>query len=143
MAESQEPKERNMNSRRIGAGVGLLLWAAALPTVGHAAVSEDNFQMHSAGDLLTLCSADSADPMMTAAANFCHGFTLGVYQTLEEEQNAMRSKLFCVTDPRPSRNAAITAFIAWLKPQPTVQATAPADAILKYLEVTYPCKKPH
>jgi hypothetical protein len=91
---------------------------------------------------MTLCSADPADRMMTAAVNFCHGFAVGVYRTLEEEQPGLRSKLFCVTDPRPTRNAAIAAFIEWIKPKQDVQALAPADAILAYLVDTYPCRKP-
>lgn len=51
--------------------------------MARAAVSEDNFQLQSAGDPVTLCSADPADRMMTAAANFCLGFVVGVYWTLE------------------------------------------------------------
>jgi hypothetical protein len=131
-----------MRSETLGACIGLLMLGTGISTVARAAVSEDNFQLRSAGDLVTLCSADPADRMMTAAVNFCQGFAVGVYRTLEEEQPGLRSKLFCVTDPQPTRSAAIAAFIEWIKPKQNVQALAPADAILAYLVDTYPCRKP-
>jgi hypothetical protein len=134
-------KEEDMQASRFGAGLGLLLWAAASPGAAHAAVTEDNFQLRSATDLLTLCTADPTDRLMTAAANFCHGYALGVFQTLDEEQGGMRSKLFCITEPRPTRTQAIAAFVDWLKPKQDVQSMRPADAILAYLRDAYPCGK--
>ena len=130
-----------MGCGRLGAGIGMLLLATALPTVAGAAVSEDNFQLRSAIDIVALCSAEPGDPLMTAAANFCQGFAVGVYQTLDEEQDGLRSKLFCMTDPRPTRTGAIAGFVAWIKQKPSVQTLAPADAILSYLVDTYPCRK--
>ncbi len=130
-----------MRASRIGAGIGLLLLAATQASGARAAVTEDNFQLRSGADLLALCTAPQDDRLMTAAANFCHGYALGVYQTLEEGQAGMRTKMFCVTEPKPTRTQAINAFITWLQPKQDVQAMQPADTILAYLRDTYPCRK--
>jgi hypothetical protein len=135
-------ENKNMRSETLGACIGLLMLGTTLPVLASAAVSEDNFQLRSAGDLVTLCSAEPADRMMTAAANFCQGFVVGVYHILDEQQPGLRSKLFCMTDPRPTRSTAIAAFVEWIKPKQNVQALAPADAILAYLVDAYPCRKP-
>ena len=84
---------------------GLALCAAILPSAGRAAVTEDTFQLRTTSDLVELCSAAPSDPMMTAAVNFCHGFALGVFRVLDEENAAHRiNKLFCIPNPTPSRN---------------------------------------
>jgi hypothetical protein len=62
------------------------LLAAALPLSGHAAVTEENFLVRTTADLVALCTAERGDPLVTAALNFCHGFGVGVYQTLVEQE---------------------------------------------------------
>jgi hypothetical protein len=112
---------------------------AILPTAVPAATTSDNFIVRTAGDLVALCSADETDPMMAAALGFCQGFGVGVYQTLQQTQASLRSKLFCVPNPGPTRSQAIASFVAWVKASPNVASERPADAILDYLEHTYPC----
>jgi hypothetical protein len=111
-------------------------WASG----AQAAVTEDQFQMRSTGDLVALCSAEKADPYMTAAANFCHGFAVGVFQTLTAEQAARRNRQFCVTEPMPTRNEAIASYVTWAKADPARLTLRPADSILAYLIETQPCK---
>lgn len=103
------------------------------------AVTEADFHVRTVGDLVDLCTAASNDPMMTAAANFCEGFAVGVYQTLSEEQPALRHRLFCAPEPPPTRNQAIADFTAWAKANPAVMSEPPADGILRYLSQRYPC----
>jgi hypothetical protein len=59
-------------------------------TIGSAEanVTQDNFLMASTGDLVNLCSATEADPLYTAAVNFCQGFAVGVYRVLQEQDSA-------------------------------------------------------
>ena len=109
------------------------LWSA------RAAVTEANFQMRTAADLVTLCSPAPDDPLATAAVNFCHGFAVGVYQTLSEEQAATRGKFFCAPQPPPSRNQAIASFVSWARANPSALGERPADAIADYLTTRFPC----
>jgi hypothetical protein len=114
-----------------------------LPVTGNAAVTEDTFQLRTTSDLVELCSTAPSDPMGTAALNFCHGFALGVYRVLAEENAASRmGRLFCVPEPMPSRNQAIGDFVQWAKATPTVMSQDPADGMASYLASKYPCR-PH
>ena len=60
------------------------------------AVTQDQFYLHSTGDLAALCSASTSDPLYTAAINFCHGFGVGTYGVLAAMQQAdPKLQLFC------------------------------------------------
>ena len=77
---------------------------AILPATGGANVTETDFQVRTTADLVDLCSASPSDPMGTAALNFCHGFAVGVYRVLEEENAAKRvGRMFCIPDGRCRR----------------------------------------
>lgn len=120
-----------------------LLCAAALPTPANAAITEATFLLQTTGDLVEVCSAAPTDPMGTAALNFCHGFVLGVYRVLDEENAARRiGKLFCLpaTD-RPSRNEAIAEFVQWAKGNPDVLQQQPANGLALYLTKKYACPR--
>ncbi|HEX5326850.1 MAG TPA: Rap1a/Tai family immunity protein [Acetobacteraceae bacterium] len=123
----------------LGATGAVCCLAAALSGSAHAAVTEDNFQLRNAGDLVAVCSADPSDRLMTAAVNFCHGFAIGVLRTLQDQQTAMRSKLFCITEPPPTRSETITRFVEWAKSRPDVLQQKPEDAVLAYLRAQFPC----
>jgi hypothetical protein len=129
-----------MRSRHWLAGIAMC--SVALPAAGRAAVTEDTFQLRTTADLIELCSIAPSDPMGTAALNFCHGFALGVYRVLEEEDAAKRmGKLFCIADPLPTRNQAISDFVQWAKASPQVMSEPPADGVTRYLTTKYPCKR--
>ena len=120
------------------------LAAALLATIsaGAGAVTEDNFLAKTTGDMIALCSADSADAMKTAALNFCHGFMVGAYRVMAEEETVLgANRAFCPPSPLPSRNEAVASFLAWAKSNPSVDAMAPTDGMLTFLMAKYPCKK--
>lgn len=112
---------------------------ATLPTIGHAAVTEDSFLVRTTSDLVDLCSASPSEPMGTAALNFCHGFGVGVYRTLQEVDAARRDHMFCMPNPAPTRTEALTAFIQWAKASPDQLSRQPQDGIAQFLSVQYPC----
>jgi len=121
-----------------------LALAAMLSVAAQAAVTEDNFKLQSAGDLAALCSADKADPLTTAAANFCEGYALGAYAVIDQYQRAEKTPLFCLPNPPPTRNEATAAYAAWVKAAPARPAMAPVDSVYEFLRTQYPCaaKKP-
>lgn len=114
----------------------------AAVSTGASAVTEDNFLAKTTGDMIALCSADTGDAMQTAAINFCHGFVVGAYRVLAEDETVLgASRAFCPPAPLPSRNEAIAGFLAWAKTDPSVAALPPTDGMLKFLMAKYPCKK--
>ena len=122
--------------RAIVAGV----WAASAGS-GWAAVTEDQFHLRNLGDLIALCSATQSDPLYTAASNFCHGFAVGVVQTLEKEEAAARRSrpLFCLPTPMPSRNEAVASFVRWAQANPGQMSEPAPDGVAAYLSQQYPC----
>ncbi|MEJ0015060.1 MAG: Rap1a/Tai family immunity protein [Acetobacteraceae bacterium] len=122
---------------------GVALCAASLPNAASAAVTESTFQLNTTSDLVDLCSAAPADPMGTAALNFCQGFALGVYRVLEEENAAKRiGKMFCIPETATqTRNEAIADFVQWAKTSPAVLAQRPANGIVAYLQTKFPCPR--
>lgn len=128
-----------MIGRRLMAAGALFLLAAVWAGPAPAAVTEDNFQLRNVGDLIAVCSADPSDPLMTAAVNFCQGFAVGVFRTLEDEQAAMETKLFCIPGRAPTRSEAIARFDAWAQSHPDMLQAKPEDGILAYLRERFPC----
>ncbi|UEM19765.1 hypothetical protein JL100_022160 [Skermanella mucosa] len=100
--------------------------------------SETAFLVKTTGDLVRLCEAEPTDPTGIAALHFCHGFAVGAYQY---HQIAATDKppLFCEPTPRPSRNEAITGFVAWARQNPRAMETPPVEGIFRYLAQRYPC----
>jgi hypothetical protein len=119
--------------------LGLTSMAAGLSERAQGAVTQENFHVRTAADLVALCSAEGSDEMTTAAVVFCHGYAVGVYQTLLAEQSGWRTKLFCVPNPAPSRTEAINAFVTWAKASPAVLSEGAPDAILRYVSQRFPC----
>lgn len=117
------------------AGMSLCLAAAQAEPV-----TEEHFKIVTTGDLATLCAAEPGETLGTAALNFCHGFAVGVYQVLAEQQTAPRSrKMFCLPNPQPTRNEAIATFVQWARAKPERASLAPADGLAQFLSDQYPC----
>jgi len=114
---------------------------AILPSTVQAAVTTDTFTLQTTADLVELCATAPSDPMGTAAINFCHGFVVGVYRVLSEENAAKRTHLFCAPNPMPSRNQAVADFVQWAKANPSVMQDPPADGVTAFIEKTLPCPR--
>ena len=120
----------------------IALISLSLPGSSQAAVTEDNFLARTTGDLVALCSAERSDPLVAAAINFCHGFGVGVYQALSEQEAAHRTpQLFCMPDRQPTRNQVVADFVAWAKASPQRMSERPADGIARFLSERFPCPK--
>ena len=121
---------------------GFALCLAMSAGTAQAAVTEDSFLVRNTGDLVDLCSAAQSDTMYTAATNFCHGFAVGVFRVLQEEDMARRGNhLFCVPNPAPTRNEGIASFVKWAKADASRMAQPPADGIATFLSQQYPCPR--
>ena len=121
---------------------GLALCLGVSAGSANAAVTEDSFLVHNTGDLVDLCSAAPSEPLYTAAVNFCHGFTVGVFRVLQEEDMAKLSRhMFCLPNPTPTRNESIAKFVQWAKADPGRSALQPADAVATFLAQQFPCPR--
>lgn len=125
--------------KTLAAAAGLAVLCLSLPA--WAATSETNFQVKTTRDLVTLCATPPSDPMATAAVNFCEGFAVGAYQYHVVAEAATNAKpLFCWPSPAPSRDDAITAFIAWSRQHNEVLDRNAIDGMFSFLKDRYPCR---
>jgi hypothetical protein len=106
-----------------------------------AAVTQDSFLLRNTRDLVDLCSAVQADPLYTAAVNFCHGFAVGVFRVLQEEEAAHQSPMFCLPEPAPTRTESIARFMQWANAEPSRLAQSAPDGIALFLSQQYPCSR--
>ena len=118
------------------AAAGLVLLASG---ASHSA-TEANFGARTTGDLVELCTATPDNGIGTAAVNFCQGFAEGAVEVELQNQVAFRgAKLFCMPNPPPSRNQALSEFVAWARSSPDRLAQSSTDGFFRFLSERYPC----
>ena len=118
----------------VAAGLALLV-----PGAPHAA-TEANFGAQTTGDLVELCTATPDNAVGTAAVNFCEGFAQGAVLVEMQNQASFRGpKLFCMPNPPPSRNEALSEFVNWARSSPDRLAQSSTDGLFRFLSERYPC----
>jgi hypothetical protein len=119
--------------------VGAAVLAALTAPPVHAA-TEANFAANSTGDLVALCSATPDNGVGTAALNFCEGYFQGAVSVELQNMAPMRArKLFCLPNPPPSRNEAMSGFVSWARAAPGRLSQSPTDGVFHFLSERYPC----
>jgi len=118
----------------VAAALGLLAPCAAL------AATEANFGAATTADLVELCTTSPDNAMGTAAVNFCEGFVQGAVLVEMQNMVAFRGpKLFCLPNPAPSRNEALSQFVTWARASPDRMSTSSTDGLFRFLSERYPC----
>jgi len=126
-----------MTSRAIGFFLLVLL---TLPAVA-GAVSEKDFVARTTRDLTNLCLAAPDDPLHVQAVNFCEGYLVGAFHYYQASASGPKgTKLVCLPDPQPSRDAAFKMFIDWVKAHPQYEEEMPVETEFRFLMETWPCK---
>ena len=115
---------------------GLVLLASG----ASRAATEANFGPNTTGDLVELCTAIPDNAIGTAALNFCEGFAQGAVLVEMQNQVAFRGpKLFCMPNPPPSRNEALSEFVKWARVSPDRMSATSTDGLFRFLSEHYPC----
>ena len=121
-------------------------WAVAAGLVLHApsapyAATEANFGAATTADLVELCTARADSPIGTAAVNFCEGFAQGAVLVEMQNMAAFRGpKLFCLPNPPPTRDQAMSEFVNWARAAPDRMAASSTDGLFRFLSEHYPCQ---
>lgn len=126
-------------SRR--AMVCLVVIVLLIPVVA-GAVTEKDFEIDTARDLLNLCSVSEDAPLYKEATYLCYGFLLGAYAYhLAENSGPQGSLLVCLPKPEPSRNEGVAMFVEWLKAHPQLLEEEAVDVEFRFLTERWPCPK--
>jgi Rap1a immunity proteins len=119
----------------------LLCLATLLMPVLAGAVTEEDFEAETTQSLLNLCTVSADDPRHKEAIHFCHGYLVGAYDYhIAERSGAGLQPMVCLPTPHPSRNEAISLFVAWAKAHPQYMGERPVEAEFRFLIETWPCK---
>ncbi|MEB2346283.1 MAG: Rap1a/Tai family immunity protein [Deltaproteobacteria bacterium] len=111
-----------------------------LPLATSAALTEDDFFVKSAQDLVDICSSPESDPLNDAADHFCQGFVVGAWQYHQAQAAGPKGvRLACPPDPPPTRNEVVTGFVAWAGKHPEHMAEPAVDTLFRYLVELAPC----
>lgn len=129
--------------RRLLSACSLLAVLIALsPNSARAVLSEDDFFIKHAQDLVDLCAADAADPLYSAAIHFCHGFASGAWQFHEAQATWPDGvQIVCAPEPPPTRNEAIAGFVTWAAANPQHMNEPAIEGLFRFLNETWPCSK--
>ena len=98
----------------------ILVLVAFLCTPGWAlAVSQDDFELDTAADLVELCTAPETDPLHREAISFCYGFLVGSFHYHVAEYGGIeKSPFICPPEPPPPRAQIIKEYMDWSKKHP-------------------------
>jgi hypothetical protein len=114
--------------------------AVASPLAAGAALTEDDFYIRSAQDLVDVCSSPESDPLNDAADHFCHGFVAGAWQYHQAQANGPEGvRLVCPPDPPPTRNEVVAGFVSWAGTHSQYMAEPAVDTLFRYLVELAPC----
>lgn len=125
---------------RLSASLSIAFAFALAPLAAGAALTEDDFYIKSAQDLVDVCSSPESDALNDAADHFCHGFIAGAWQYHQAQANGPKGvRLVCPSDPPPSRNEVVAGFVAWSAKNPTRMTEPAVEALFRYLVEIAPC----
>jgi hypothetical protein len=120
----------------------VLTGALLAPAAVASATTPEHFVLRTGADYVELCSTPPDDPLYTAAIHFCHGFGVGVYQTMMAlTNNDKLTPIMCPSNPPPTRNEGLQRFLAWAKQHPDYLHDPPADVLGRFLVEQFPCPK--
>jgi len=107
-----------------------------------ALITDEDFEVKTARQLLQLCTVSPDDPRYREALHFCHGYLVGAYHYyLATIAGPNARLLICPPEPPPTRNAVISGFIGWAPRHPQYMSEAPVETYFRFLTETWPCKR--
>ena len=102
--------------------------------------SLEDFNLHTASDLVDICVLDKSHPDHIAAMAFCYGFFEGgIHYDDAISHSPSYRKIVC--DPEgTTRTQAVEVFVSYVRANPQYGAEAPIDTIFRALVAKWPCE---
>jgi hypothetical protein len=106
---------------------------------GSDGYSLEDFDLHTANDLLDVCSLDSGHSEHTIAMAFCYGFFEGATHYDDAlADSGMSSDIVC-NPAGITRTQAVAVFVQYMQANPQYGLEPPIDAIFRALVAKWPC----
>ena len=100
-----------------------------------------DFRLHTAQELVDVCTAKVGDEHYEMAIAFCYGFFEGAVHYDEAISGLEWYRDMICPPPEASRQQAVSVFIAYLRDHPDYASDQPVDVIFRSLVDKWPCEK--
>jgi Rap1a immunity proteins len=121
---------------------GTLGLASAQLSATSSGLTPDEVKLKSAGDLVEICSVDSAHADYGAALGFCYGFFEGAIRYQEAIAGTdVNQQLICAPQGT-TRLQAVEVFVGFIRENPQYATEGSIDAIYRALMARWPCPAP-
>jgi len=101
----------------------------------------EDFRLHTAADLVDVCTVTQGHPDRETAKAFCYGFFEGgthYHDTISISPTYQ--KIVCAP-PETTRREAVEVFVTYVQANPQYGSEAPIDAIFRALVAKWPCEE--
>ena len=100
----------------------------------------EDFRLHSAADLVDVCTLSQSHPDYKTARGFCYGFFEGGAHYHDAlSASSTHEKIVCNPDDT-TRTQAVDVFVTYVRANPQYASEAPIDAIFRALVAKWPCE---
>ena len=113
------------------------LWAQTKLSDGYTL---EDFNLHTAANLVDICTLGQSHPDHMAARAFCYGFFEGGIHYDEALSGSPTHKKIVCDPPGTTRTDVVEVFVSYVQANPRYASETPIDTIFRALIAKWPCK---
>jgi hypothetical protein len=126
--------------------LSIVLWGTGWMVPGNVYADTDGYtledlKLHSAGELVDVCTVEVGHEEYVAAVAFCYGFFEGAIRYAEAISDSRHHKQLVCPPPGTTRLQAVEVFVAHMNANPQYVDEGAVDAIYRALIPRWPCAK--
>ena len=114
------------------------LWAETKSSDGYTL---EDFRLHTAADLVDVCTLGHGHPDYETARGFCYGFFEGGARYHDTISTSPTYHKIVCDPPETTRTEAVEVFITYVRANPQYASKAPIDTIFRALVAKWPCEE--
>jgi len=101
----------------------------------------EDFRLHTAADLVDVCSLGQGHPDYETARGFCYGFFEGGAHYHDTISASSTYQQIVCNPPETTRTEAVEVFISYVQANPRYASESPINTIFRALGDKWPCEE--
>ena len=101
----------------------------------------EDFNLHTASDLVDVCTIGQGHADHKTAMGFCYGFFEGGTHYHDTISKSPTYNRISCSPPGTTRTEAVEVFVTYVRANPQYASEAPIDAIFRALVAKWPCEE--